>query len=255
MKLKTILIIAAAITTIVSAILYAASEYSPIRLHNLSSSILEKQDMESRQDINNNGTPKFTTATYELAQYPVFSNVDGAEVINDLILDKVKSMILSYEDLSGSIEYSVLECNSEMISVEFYGDFVFLPSKKPLMLHSCISIDMKNKKQIKLNDIVKIDEDFIRKYSESLRLKFREKYPDTDHNPFELDQNVIYNTEYLEYYLNKADELVYNNELDAYLDPNIKSCIHENNIILSMDLPQALGFYIEVEMPLEDVNF
>ena len=77
-------------------------------------------------------------------------------------------------------------------------------------------------------------------------------YPDTDKNPF--GENGSYSTDYLEYYLNKADELVYDEQLDRYFDSHIKTYIHENNIILSMELPQSLGYHIEVELSLDDIQ-
>lgn len=195
---------------------------------------------------------EFITSNYGIVQYPVFKNIEGSEQVNDLIIDKVKSILDSNEEFDGSIQYSVLECNSEIISIEFYGDIIYLPTKRPLRIYSCMSIDVKNKKQIKLSDIKEINDDFINNYIEGLCLKYKEIHPNTESNPF--GENSSYNMEYFKYYLNKADQLVYNNQLDRYLDSHIKSCIHENSIILSMELPQALGFHIEVRISLDDIK-
>lgn len=194
-------------------------------------------------------TAEFSTSSYGIVQYPVFENIEGSEQINDLIRNKAESLTdINLESKhDGIIEYSVLECNSEVISIEFYGDIVYLPTKKPTRVYSCMSIDVKKKEQIKLNDIVEIDENFIENYMERLRLKYQELHPEADHNPFSEEDG--YSLEYIEYFLNKADELVYDDSWHKPYDPKIKSCIHENNLILSMELPQANGYHIEVEMP------
>lgn len=131
-------------------------------------------------------TAKFITSSYGIVQYPVFENMDGSELINDLIRNKAESLtdINLESKYDGIIEYSVLECNSEVISIKFYGDIVYLPTRKPLRIYSCMSIDVKKKEQIKLNDIVEIDENFIEDYMEKLRLKYQELHPKANHNPF-----------------------------------------------------------------------
>lgn len=200
-------------------------------------------------------TAKFITSSYGIVQYPVFENMDGSEPINDLIRNKAESLtdINLESKYDGIIEYSVLECNSEVISIEFYGDIVYLPTRKPARIYSCMSIDVKKKEQIKLNSIVEIDENFIEDYMEKLRLKYQELHPEADHDPFS-GEDGTYSLEYIEYFLNKADELVYDDNHDRYYDSKIKSCINENNLILSMELPQANVYHIEVEMPLDDIR-
>ena len=62
---------------------------------------------------------EFITSSYGIVQYPVFKNIEGSEQVNDLIIEKVKSILDTNEEFDGSIQYSVLECNSEIISIEF----------------------------------------------------------------------------------------------------------------------------------------
>ncbi len=205
--------------------------------------------------MNDIDTAEFATSSYGIVQYPVFENIEGTEQINDLIRNKAESLadINLESKFSGIIDYSVLECNSEVISIEFYGDIVYLPTRKPARIYSCMSIDVKKKEQIKLNDIVEIDENFIEDYMEKLWLKYKDLHPEADHNPFS-GEDGTYSLKYLEYFLNKADELVYDDNYDKPYDSKIKSCIHENNLILSMELPQANGYHIEVEMPIDDIS-
>lgn len=58
-----------------------------------------------------NDVIKYVIATDGLVQYPVFENTVGSKQINDLITNKIKSLIDTNQEFDGCIQYSVLECN------------------------------------------------------------------------------------------------------------------------------------------------
>lgn len=202
--------------------------------------------------IQNESIAKFVTSNYGIVQYPEFSSIENSQAINSIIIDKAMSLVPTNEDVDGGIQYTVLECSSKIISIEFYGDLVYIPTKKTSRIYSCISIDVNKKEQIKLPDIIKIDDDFVENYMQNLYLEYQKIHPNTNNNPF--GENKVYTSEYLKYHLNNADELSYNIYLNQYIDSTVKSCLFKEELILSLELPQALGFHIEVKMSINNAK-
>lgn len=186
-------------------------------------------------------------SNYAFVNYPVFHNIENAERINSVIFDKAQSIVKSDEQIDGVVNYRIIRFDSSILSIEFKGDIVYLSANKPFRIYSCISIDLKKGEQIKLNDVCNIDDEFAELCLKAMYERYQEINPSCQYNPFD---GETYTVEYIYFFLSKADQPTYSELLDRNIDSQVKSCLIDEKVIISLELSQAYGYHIEIEIPL-----
>lgn len=197
------------------------------------------------------------TFKYENIEYPVFSYIINSETINELVYNYVQQIspdVKTYPVTeSNTITFQILEQNSDVISIVFSGKLTSASTSIITLteIYSCLCIDIVTGTQIKLSDVIKIDDEFVDSYIGKLNDAFHVLYPNEKFMPF---GDELYDFEYIKNALLASDQFWSYEAGKEIIPPDITSCLINNNsqVLISLTLPQALGFHVEVKISVDN---
>ncbi len=189
-------------------------------------------------------------------EYPV---VEGN--IDDKILEKINNTIIATiyldsinnftagNDVSIFLNYEINYISEDMLSISFYGSIHYPNTAHPNQIVSSVNIDLNTGELIPLSSIVKID-DLLNAVNKELAEDI--KYSNFDGMKYHqyMYARKHYSKELLRSYFSgkfDVDEMFLYRVNNAYYLKN-------NSLVLSLPLIYAMGGWVKMEIPFEEVN-
>ncbi|WP_449537628.1 hypothetical protein [Ferdinandcohnia sp. Marseille-Q9671] len=174
----------------------------------------------------------------------------GLDMINELIKKEAILFLEQYKDggSSLSMDYQITFQTDDTVSILYTGDYS--GGMYPTHLLFTTNIDLKNERKIELPDVFVIDEQFIETFREASYLD-----PDNPDSPNVEKQAAVIeyltsmNTQELTNAFSKADRT--NPKENLY---GIFSYYTEDSLIISFQVPHALGDHAEFKLKVEDLK-
>lgn len=163
-------------------------------------------------------------------KYPVFNNIANTKNVNTLVEQFIRKISNSHNYLD--MDYKIMYQDKNFISIYFNGNISSPSLAYPSKFKATLNINIGTGTQLKLNNLVNFDSNFIKKFKEAL-------ISTCNSNGFEA--STVFDLENLNDLLNRADDNgTYLSDVQSYYNAN------QLNIVLSV--PHALGDYIEVTL-------
>jgi hypothetical protein len=181
-------------------------------------------------------------------------DINKQKMINDLIKSEALNVLKCYEGvidvLTLDIYYKIKLKNAKLLSIEYMGYGNVKDTAHPDNLFYTTNINLVKGSRIILKDLVKINENFIKKFREGIYRKWK---PDLN-----LELNSVineiregYKNEDLINYFNNADSLDNigtENQSDTY------SYLTKDSLGISIGITHALGDHVEFEINYKDLT-
>lgn len=182
----------------------------------------ESTENSKTEGINNENNNKL--------KYPVFNNITNTKNVNALVEQFIRKISNSHNYLD--MDYKIMYQDKNFISIYFNGNINSPSLAYPSKFKATLNINIDSATQLKLNNLVNFDSNFIKKFKEAL-------ISTCNSNGFEA--STVFDLENLNDLLNRADNNgTYLSDVQSYYNAN------QLNIILSV--PHALGDYIEISL-------
>lgn len=192
------------------------------KVESTSNNKAESTENSKTEGINNENNNKL--------KYPVFNNIANTKNVNALVEQFIRKISNSHNYLD--MDYKIMYQDKNFISIYFNGNINSPSLAYPSKFKATLNINIDSATQLKLNNLVNFDSNFIKKFKEAL-------ISTCNSNGFEA--STVFDLENLNDLLNRADNNgTYLSDVQSYYNAN------QFNIILSV--PHALGDYIEISL-------
>lgn len=192
------------------------------KVESTSNNKAESTENSKTEGINNENNNKL--------KYPVFNNIANTKNVNALVEQFIRKISNSHNYLD--MDYKIMYQDKNFISIYFNGNINSPSLAYPSKFKATLNINIDSATQLKLNNLVNFDSNFIKKFKEAL-------ISTCNSNGFEA--STVFDLENLNDLLNQADNNgTYLSDVQSYYNAN------QLNIILSV--PHALGDYIEISL-------
>jgi len=201
------------------------------------------------------------TFTYELTaknwntegitvKYPLFvntNNQDRADILNELIMDDIGAVIdgitTNLSDTKGltiDAVYDYSEVKNALLSISYQGTSFSEGAAYPLNFYHTITLDMSKGERVSLSDLFTIDNNFAEIFKMGAYVASNE---DLDLEKSGLNVG------------NTISEQYTNEQLVAlFSDPKANYFLQEDSLILSIEVPHAIGDYLEMAILYEGIE-
>lgn len=187
--------------------------------------------------------------TVGYSQITNLGNNNKQSVINNLIKSDVVAYINNnvVEDSNLELKCSIKLKTSDLISIQYSGVGSRPSSAHPSNIFYTTNIDIRNVRKLRLPDIVKVDENLVNAFKKG-------KYVSLEPQNSSLQSGV---TEYVND-ISTSDLIKYFNEADNFnINQNpssVFSYLTKDSIVISINVPHALGDHAEFSIPLSNVQ-
>lgn len=181
--------------------------------------------------------------------YPQIMNLGDSSKqkrINKIIKDDALRLFNSYkasgEEFSLEINYAIKLQNMDILSIQYSGLSNFKGSAHPSNLFFTTNIDINNARKIRLNELVNIDETFVKKLREG-------KYVTSSQGSTEL-KNAIY----MELNRLTDNELIKMLKNADTVNSESFSFLTNDSLGISISVPHPVGDHAEFEIKYQNLN-
>lgn len=195
------------------------------------------EEMESDINEDNYVTEELKGDIESNIPYPVFTNIENEEQVNQLILDYIKQIEIEYmadDSLTLNINYQIMFQNEQYISIFFSGDVRGAAYPRPFK--TTLNIDLTNASRIALNQIVNLNDDFISIFSGEAQVQFES---------IGVDLADVMSLDNLKETLEQADIIV---------DSDVQSYFTSAEVVIILGVSHVMGDYIEVSIPFTSIE-
>lgn len=196
------------------------------------------------------------TATFEDGQltihYPQLTDMKDKKLeqqMNNLIKEEATLFLTQYQDSDAplTLEYEVLLPESDTISILYKGNYN--GGMYPTNLFFTTTIDWKKGEKIRFSEVFVVDEAFIGTLKKASYLDWEQPtQPNKEKQDALFEYLDTYTTQDLIEFISKADQPT--PEANPY---GVYSYYTNNTVVLSIQVPHALGDHAEFEINLEDL--
>lgn len=223
---------------------------------NTTTSSKENENKSTTQTSNEAaGNYKITQNVYKnkniIVNYPQITSLEAANkqsTINQLIKNDVVSYVNKNITADSSLElkYSVKLQTPDFISIQYLGVANAPNTAHPNNIFYTTNISIKDAKKLRLSDIVKVDANFVNAFKKG-------QYVDSEGRDIKEAPPQI--TEYINDNISTNDLIKYFNEADSFDIENVNqsntfSYLTKDAIVISINVPHALGDHAEFSVPL-----
>lgn len=199
-----------------------------------------------------------TTINYQLTKnvykvksvtvnYPQIINL-GDDVKQEAINEIIKNNALEGftegidENLTLEINYNIPLETSNLLSIQYYGLSTIKGAAYPTNEFYTTNIDIENGKKLKLADIIKIDDNFVKSFRNASYIALEPGNTEMEAAVTQYVNNI--NNEDLIKYFNQADSRkIEENPSNTY------SYLTKDSIVISINVPHAIGDHAEYKIP------
>lgn len=200
------------------------------KVESTSNSKVESTSDNKAESTENSKTEGINNENNNKLKYPVFNNIANTKNVNALVEQFIRKISNSHNYLD--MDYKIMYQDKNFISIYFNGNINSPSLAYPSKFMATLNINIDSATQLKLNNLVNFDSNFIKKFKEAL-------ISTCNSNGFEA--STVFDLENLNDLLNRADNNgTYLSDVQSYYNAN------QLNIILSV--PHALGDYIEISL-------
>lgn len=209
------------------------------------------------QSLNNasgnyNINPKVYKNKNITVNYPQITNLGAANkqsTINQLIKNDVLSYVNKNIEADSSLElkYSVKLQTPDLLSIQYSGVANAPNTAHPSNIFYTTNINMKDVKKLRLPDIVNVDANLVNAFKKG-------QYVDSRGMSKEAQAQI---TGYVNDNISTSDLVKYFNGADSFDIENVNqsntfSYLTKDSIVISINVPHALGDHAEFSIPLTD---
>ena len=192
-----------------------------------------------------------------IIKYPQIMNFGEnakQEMLNKIIKDDALRILNNYkgvtDELSLEITYNIKLENTYFLSIQYSGYTNIKGAAHPTNIFYTTNIDIENGKKLRLADLVKIDEAFVKNFKKG---QFIDWQGQTDSDAIQRKSAVISAVNDL----SSKDLIKYFNESDNMGEENASSTfsyLAKNSLGISVNIPHAIGDHGEFEMKYKDIS-
>jgi len=204
-----------------------------------------------------------TTSNYQLTKkvyntnnvtinYPQIINLgddDQEKSLNEIIKnDALEEFIKEADDtLTVEINYNIQLESSNFLSIQYYGLSTMKGAAYPTNQFYTTNIDIKNGNRLKLADIIKIDDYFVKSFRNGSYVPVE---PDNSELEAAVNQyiNDISNEDLIKYFKQADSRNIEENPSSTY------SYLTNDSIAISINVPHAIGDHVEYKLKSTDIQ-
>jgi hypothetical protein len=181
-------------------------------------------------------------------------DIDKEKMINTLIKSEALKVLKYYEGvidvLTLDINYNIKLKNANLLSIEYLGYGNVKDTAHPDNLLYTTNIDLVKGSRIILKDLVKINEDFVKKFKEGIYKKWKPNLNLESSSVISELRESLTNEELISDFNNadSLDNIGTENQSDTY------SYLTKESLGISVDIAHALGDHVEFEINYKDLT-
>lgn len=218
-----------------------------------STKVISTQSKDSTQATTNY---QLTKNVYKVksvtVNYPQIINLgddDKQKAINEIIKNNaLKGFTEGVDDnLILEINYNIPLETSNFLSIQYYGLSTIKGAAYPTNEFYTTNIDMKNGKKLKLADIIKIDDDFVKRFRNGSYVALE---PGNSEMEAAVNQyiNNTSNEDLIKNFKQADSRKIEENPSNTY------SYLTEDSIVISINVPHAIGDHAEYKMAIDEIT-
>ncbi|KOA19289.1 hypothetical protein CLHOM_23950 [Clostridium homopropionicum DSM 5847] len=218
-----------------------------------STKVISPQAKNSTQTtINYQLTKNVYKAKNVTVNYPQITNL-GDDNKQKLLNEIIKNTALEGftkgvdDNLTLEINYNIPLAASNFLSIQYYGLSTIRGAAYPTNQFYTTNIDIKNAKKLKLADIIKIDDNFVKSFRNG---SYVASEPSNSRMKAAVNQyiNNISNEDLIKYFKQADSRNIEENPSTTY------SYLTNDSIVISLNVPHAIGDHAEYKIKSTDIQ-
>lgn len=218
-----------------------------------SAKVILPQSKDSTQTtINYQLTKNVYKAKNVTVNYPQITNLaddNKQKLLNEIIKNNALEGFSKGADdtLTLKINYSISLESPNFLSIQYYGLSTIKGSAYPTNQFYTTNIDIKNAKKLKLADIIKIDDNFVKSFRNG---SYVASEPSNSELKAAVNQyiNNISNEDLIKYFKQADSRNIKENPSSTY------SYLTNDSIVISLNVPHAIGDHAEYKIKSTDIQ-
>jgi hypothetical protein len=184
---------------------------------------------------------------YGIITYPFFNNIEYESKINATIFEEIQGINAYYGDCTddSKVNYSITRLKNDYLSIVFDGLIYNGHSAYPTKVLSCMVINRRDGKRIKLNEIVTIDSEFFKLFIDNANVVLSKMNTSVDE----------YYGDSIKTKLKNADNKIEDIDIPGgYINPSLQTYLTDNDLVIRVEIAHVYGDFFDVFIPLSEVH-